>query len=179
MKLHWIACGALFAASGLLLAQTTRPSRQAPTTQPAATQPSADQVMDQMLAPAGRQPAAAPQLPTGVTVDKSSAKGAVAPKAPAVLVLREGTFMVDRVGRMARTPDGSQYEFIFEADGKTLKDPPVILLPNLKLMSMEAAVNGGTRDYKFRVTGMVTEYKGRNYLLLEKVVVIPDAANQF
>jgi hypothetical protein len=27
----------------------------------------------------------------------------------------------------------------------------------------------------FRITGMVTEYKGRNYVLLDKVVVVPDS----
>jgi hypothetical protein len=29
------------------------------------------------------------------------------------------------------------------------------------------------------VSGMVTEYRGRNYILLEKVVVIPDILDKF
>jgi hypothetical protein len=46
-------------------------------------------------------------------------------------------------------------------------------------MAMENAVNGSNRDLKFRITGMVTEYKGRNYILLEKVVVVPDVTQKF
>ena len=32
---------------------------------------------------------------------------------------------------------------------------------------------------RFRVTGMVTEYKGRNYILLEKVVSVQEQTQQF
>lgn len=60
-----------------------------------------------------------------------------------------------------------------------MKDPPVLILPNLKLMAMENAVSSANRDLRFRVTGMVTEYRGRNYVLLEKVVVVPDPTQQF
>jgi hypothetical protein len=70
-------------------------------------------------------------------------------------------------------------EFSFEADGETLRDPPLIVLPNLKLMAMENAVQASRRDLRFRITGMVTEYRGRNYILLEKVVVVPDTVQQF
>ena len=41
------------------------------------------------------------------------------------------------------------------------------------------AVSGASRDLKFRVSGTITEYRGRNYILLEKIVVIPDASQQF
>ncbi len=94
-------------------------------------------------------------------------------------MLREGSYLVDRVGRLNRTSDGSQAEFTFDSDGKTMKDPPVLILPNLKLMAMENAVTSANRDLRFRVTGMVTEYRGRNYVLLEKVVVVPDPTQQF
>ena len=62
----------------------------------------------------------------------------------------------------------------FEADGKALKDPPVVVLPNLKLQLMEDQIKQTNRDLKFRVTGMVTEYRGRNYVLLDKVVVVSE-----
>jgi hypothetical protein len=45
-------------------------------------------------------------------------------------------------------------------------------------MAMENATKAQSRDLRFRVTGMVTEYGGRNYILLEKVVVVPDAVQQ-
>ena len=90
-------------------------------------------------------------------------------------VMRQGSFVVDRTGRLTRSGDGQQYEFTFDADGKSMKDPPVVILPNLKLMAMENAVSGSNRDLRFRITGMVTEYRGRNYVLLEKVVVVPES----
>ena len=46
-------------------------------------------------------------------------------------------------------------------------------------MAMEDAVQGANRDLRFRATGMVTEYRGRNYILLEKVVVVPEATQQY
>jgi hypothetical protein len=111
---------------------------------------------------------------TGPVIDLTSGAASVAPGAEQLQLLREGTYIIDRVGRIRKTADGLQAEFVFEADGKALRDPPVIVLPNLKLMAMESAAKSASRDLRFRITGMVTEYNGRNYLLLEKVVVIPE-----
>jgi hypothetical protein len=103
----------------------------------------------------------------------------VAPGAPTLTVLREGTPIVNRVGRLTLGGEGGASEFMFEADGQALRDPPLIVLPNLKLMIMEDAVRGATREPRFRVSGVVTEYRGRNYLLLEKVSVLSQATQQF
>ena len=75
------------------------------------------------------------------------------------------------MGRLARSADGQGWEFNFEADGSALQDPPMNVLPNLKLMVMEEAIENGGSDVRFRVSGSLTEYRGRNYVLLEKVVV--------
>lgn len=138
----------------------------------------ADQMLGRMLKPrptAGRE--LKPTQPPAA--DKTSGAGAVKPDAPVLTVMREGTFLVNRVGRLTRSADGSQAEFTFEADGQALRDPPLIILPNLKLMTMEDAVKGANRDLRFRVTGMVTEYRGRNYVMLEKVQVVQDVTQQF
>lgn len=157
-----------------------------------ATQPSAttrpadprtmtsDQMLGQMLRPANPgQPKPLQPMVDAPATDKKSGPGAVKPNAPVVATLREGTFIVDRLGRLTKNADGLQAEFVFDVDSKAMKDPPVIILPNLKLMAMENAVAGASRDLHFRVTGMVTEYRGRNYVLLEKVLVVPDVAQQF
>jgi len=151
-----------------------------PATQPSVRSLSADQLLSQMLKP-GNPSAARPlqAIDDGPIVDASSGAGAVAPGAPTLNVLREGTYLADRVGRLNRTSDGSQAELTFDSDGKAMKDPPVLILPNLKLMAMENAVIGTNRDLRFRITGVVTEYRGRNYVLLEKVVVVPDPTQQF
>ena len=82
-------------------------------------------------------------------------------------------------GTINRTADGQHWEFAFDADARAMKDPPVIVLPNLWLMAMEQASKGSSRTLRFRVTGMVTEYNGRNYILLEKVFVLPEITQQF
>jgi hypothetical protein len=179
-----LALGLVMIAAAAPAAPAEQPATR-PTTQPT-TQPSnnahtltAEQMLSSLLRPA---PSASRPLQTGTgpaAIDKTSGKGSVAPGAPPVTVLREGSFVVDRIGRINRTPDGSQAEFVFEADNNTLRDPPMIVLPNLKLVAMENAVGIANRDLRFRITGMVTEYHGRNYLLLEKVVVVQDVQQQF
>lgn len=114
-------------------------------------------------------------------VDRTSGDGAAKPHAPVVTVLREGTPVVNRLGRLTQSAGSNAplAEFTFEVDGQALRDPPLIILPNMKLMAMEDAVRAASRDLRFRVSGVVTEYRGRNYLLLEKVTVVQDIAQQF
>ena len=171
MKLQLIATALVLWVSALADAQTTRPTTQ-PSTSTSPRSLSADEV-GQMLKPDANAGKSLQPLPERPTVDKSTTTS-VKPNAPAVNVLREGTFVIDRVCRLTKTADGSQFELTFESDGKALRDPPMIILPNLKLMLMESAAAANSRDLKFRVTGMVTEYRGRNYILLEKVVIPQD-----
>ena len=160
--------------STLVFAQATQPS-----TRPTERVLPADQMLNQMLRPSAG-PVARPLQPItqAPAIDATSGSAAIAPSAPSVQVLREGTFIVDRTGRLSRGADGQTWELTFESDGRAMRDPPLIVLPNLKLMAMENATKAQSRDLRFRVTGMVTEYGGRNYILLEKVVVVPDAVQQ-
>jgi hypothetical protein len=138
---------------------------------------SSDQVFDQMLRPAtnpSRQLPPAERQPP----EANQAAGSVKPGAPSTPLIREGTYIIDRLGRLTKTDKG-QFEFTFESDGKSLHDPPMLLLPNLKLAQLEDAVTSQARDLKVRVTGRVTEYRGRNYLLLDMVIVPPDVSQQF
>ena len=162
-------------------AQTTTNPTTKPSTQPAAKVAPAEQVLSQMLKPAPKEGARAlqPAASEPPAADKSTGSAAVAPGAPVLTVLPEGTFLVDRTGRLTHSADGQLMEFTFDADGKAMRDPPVIILPNMKLMLMENALSTSGRDLRFRVTGMLTAYRGRNYIMLEKVVVIPDAVQPF
>jgi len=100
----------------------------------------------------------------------------VGPAAPTLPLIREGSYILNRVGRLTRAKDGQQRELTFDADGSALQDPPMLLLPNLELMKMETTLGLEERDVRFRVTGMVTEFKGRNYLLVEKSVKLANTA---
>jgi hypothetical protein len=124
-------------------------------------------MLRQLLGPA--RPSAKPLEPVTFPQEDQTSKNAVAPKVESQNLVREGSYIADRIGRLTRTPEG-QFEFTFEADGSALKDPPMIILPNVKLMVMESMVKNASRDLKFHVSGMVTEYNGRNYILLEQVV---------
>jgi len=43
----------------------------------------------------------------------------------------------------------------------------------------ELRVEGAPDDLRFRVTGEVTEYRGRNFILLRKWIIVSDAEKQF
>ena len=157
------------------IAQTTRPdnSAAAAATAPAPAQPpSADQLLNQMLRPtdSDKNQVLQPSSPSPTTNSDATASSGI---------LREGTDIVDRTGRLSKSPDGSQEQFVFESDGRALADPPVYILPNLKLMQMEEYLQAANHDLRFRITGTVTEYHGHNYILLEKVVVVQDQNQEF
>jgi len=150
--------------------QTTRPA--SPTTRPAGASPSVDDMFKQLLVPARPTPKPLDPAPNVSKTDISSSK-AIAPNAPPVNLVREGTVVFDRRGRLHRMGDG-QYEFSFESDGQAMKDPPMLVLPSLKLMDLENAIKISSRELRFSITGMVTEYNGRNYILLDKAVVVTE-----
>ena len=96
----------------------------------------------------------------------------VDPKAKQPLLVREGDRVMHRMGRLGKDRKGTLL-FVYEADGQNLSEPPLILLPCLKLEQMElmASKKG---DAKFMVSGEVTVYHGKGYLLLRKVMLYQD-----
>lgn len=174
-----LAVGLIALSAGSVFISTSQ-ARQTPATQPStpSTRPSAlpaDQLLSQMLRPNERASATLKPQADSEVRDITTGRGATAPNAPQMPLLREGSFVVDRTGRLTRNNEGGGWEFTFDADGRTLKDPPMMILPNLKLQTMEDAVKGANRDLRFRITGVITEYRGRNAVLIEKVVVVTDA----
>lgn len=159
-----------FALPLAVLAFSASAFAQTPATRPSA----AKDVLDDMLRPAaGNRPR--PLSPVqGAPIQDKTTMNPVAPGSRPMTLKREGGYIVDRTGRVTKSPDGQSVEFDFEADSGSLSDPPMILLPNLALMMMQDQLRSSGRDLRFRVTGMVTEYMGRNYLLLQKVVVVND-----
>ena len=176
MKRTYLVFAAALLHAGFVCAQPGPATR--PATQPAAKPVPADQMLSRMLKPQGSG-AKVLEPSAEVATDKTSGPGAVAPRAPVVHLMKEGDKIVDRTGRLTPSADGQRMEFVFDADGRALRDPPMVLIPNLSLMAMENAVGSSSRDLRFRVTGTVTEYKGRNYLLLEKVIVVADSSQPF
>ena len=181
----WSGFSSLLLSISIAVGQTTQPAippvspATRPTAAAATTRPSnqsAEEMLRQMLQPQGgaAQPLKPlPDLPPAV--DSTSGVAAVVPNATTQRVVREGTLLLDRIGRLTQTADGKSFELTLEADGIPLADPPLILLPNRKLMQLEDLVKASYQDQMVRVSGEITEYRGRNYLLLQRWNVLPDS----
>ena len=79
-------------------------------------------------------------------------------------VLREGTFLTSRRGRVVRS-SGGEWEFAFDADAQGNADPSMIIMPCLNLAGMEKIAEKSGESATFTVTGQVFVYHNRNYLL--------------
>jgi hypothetical protein len=138
---------------------------------------SADQMLKAMLSADTRSDNPIPRA-IPLQTDLTSGPGAVPADAPSLTVLPEPSQIIDRVCRLDPNTDSNERELTLDSDGAALQDPPLLILPNLKLADLESAAKTN-RDMRYRVTGMITEYRGRNYILLQKVVVIADIDRQF
>lgn len=80
--------------------------------------------------------------------------------------LRQDKRLTDRKGRIVRKNE--QTLFVFDSG-----DKPLVMLPNAKLQQVEDTADFGRRPVRFRISGTVMEYRGENYLMLTKMVVVP------
>ncbi len=76
----------------------------------------------------------------------------------------DGWSLVNRQGRLIRSK--GQSFFLFDSD-----DTPIQLIANRQRETMEDLSQMGRRSIKFRISGLVTEYRGKNHLLLQMVLV--------
>jgi hypothetical protein len=89
-----------------------------------------------------------------------------------------GTVVVDRIVHLVGEQEGGWWIVRFLADN-TLQEQPIRLLPCQLLSRAELMADTKTgRTVKLRVSGEITRYKGKEYLLLRKVLRERDM-NQF
>jgi len=137
----------------------------APTTQPAG-EPSSDDILNQLLDEKVGRPVQVRPVHTEGDIAPSVAPGAGKP-----LAAGRGAMVVDRLVRVVPELAGPWWEARFEADN-TLREPPMRLLP--------CSLLGRAREIRserhlgpgpvLRISGLVTRYQGRRYLLLRKVL---------
>ena len=84
---------------------------------------------------------------------------------PLLTGLKEGTYLADRLGQFAYNPLGPYSYFYFYQAGHKVE---IELLPDRALMAIEQA-SFWDDHLRFRVSGTVTSYNGRNYLLVQRV----------
>jgi len=98
----------------------------------------------------------------------------VAPNAPAGAGPREGQSIYNRVGRLVRDEKSGTEMFVLDSDGRQMYDPPMGLIPCRNLAVIEDATDHGARQTKFRVSGEVTQYRGKSYIYLKFVQAVRD-----
>jgi hypothetical protein len=156
--------------------ETARPpsATMPSTTRGASTLPSPQSVLESLIN--DRPPTVATPAPSPAATNPAvrPTVEATAPNEPMVKRIREGQHIWTRTGRLVRDDRSGTFVFAFDADGKGMADPPMALLPSHLLMSMEDASEKGNRPVKFRVSGEVTEYRGKNYLYVRSMQVVRD-----
>ncbi len=97
-------------------------------------------------------------------------------------LLREGAFVSGARGQLVKGKSGRWYA-IFDPDGAGRMLPPMIVMENANLAAMERAAGREAAGTRVRISGRVTVYRDRNFLLpsapplLERPVAVdPDAA---
>ncbi|MFP4052840.1 MAG: hypothetical protein ACLFV7_03150 [Phycisphaerae bacterium] len=145
-------------------ATTTQPAE--PTTQPA----SPEDIMDVLLKD---KPARPVRLPD-VEKPRNDETESVAPVIKREDLTAEQGFVVNRRVFISPEEGTGWWAARFIADN-TLQERPVRLLPNRLLERAEdLARSGRDRGVEFIVSGEVTHYKGKRYLLLRKLLVRRD-----
>lgn len=140
----------------------------APATQPA-TQPSAEDVLrdlmqqrrDNPIIDPVRRPSVGPATTAAPQLDPAIV--GVAPGAEPPKLRREGEFVISRRGRILRS--GNQSVFVFEADSEKSPEPPMILVPCMKLQEIEDLIQERGDKVVFILSGQVFVYRGANYIV--------------
>jgi hypothetical protein len=134
---------------------TSQPAQEPPRT---ARRPVQAEILEALLRDREAQKPIQPVDPSA-----PAGQGAVAPEQANLLL--EGSILVDRAGRLVRTHERAEFEFVGQAGDQAL--PPMIILESQYLEALEREADAGARE--FVITAEVTRYRGRNYLRILKL----------
>jgi hypothetical protein len=149
-----------------------RPATQ-PASQPTARRPAQVDILQKLLERQTRAEPIPARQPEG------NAERRMVPDARAVTspdgapLMLEGTMVIERPGRLV--VDGDRVEFVFSTDEYQRAAKTMEILRNQLLEAMEAEAQRGGGE--FIVSGEITRYRNRNYLLLRKVLRRVDNGN--
>jgi hypothetical protein len=87
----------------------------------------------------------------------------------------EGTPIVRRIGRIV--PQGDGWAFAFDTDHAQDAEQPLRLLPNQSLQFMVELYERNPAGLVFTISGEVTDFSGRNYVLARSVTRRLDLGN--
>ena len=89
---------------------------------------------------------------------------------------KDGHMIVGRVGGLIYDAEERCWLFAFGADAESLAEPPVVLHPCRLLEFMEGTLERSLRQ-EYCVSGQITRYQSRNYMLLRKAQAVYDSGN--
>ncbi|MBN1488709.1 MAG: hypothetical protein JXA69_02230 [Phycisphaerae bacterium] len=95
-------------------------------------------------------------------------EGLIAEVDPGEPILPDGYVVARRAGRFSR--DEPWWMVTLEPAEKLPTPQPLRVLPNRELMLLEQILTEGRANDAYLVTGRITEFLGRNHILLEEVV---------
>jgi len=124
-----------------------------------------------------REEQAAENQPPSSGEEQPAAKKASDEKSATESKWKDGFMVIDRIGRVIYNQETQRYLLTFEADGKSLAEPPVTLHPCRLLEDIGKIASQSVRQIKFRVSGQITKYRGRDYLLLRKALIVQSKGN--
>ena len=148
------------------------PGRRAPknTPSPVAPDVAIDASTDDILSAF----AAVEARPNTMPLRAELADSEAAPGGSAVM-LPDGTPLISRPGRLIR--DGDWWTFVFESNSADYAEPPLRLLPNKNLDLMIHVSRGSPSGIVLIVSGEVTAFRQRNYLLVRAATRRIDTGN--
>ena len=158
----------------LLMGQTedksaaSKPAETQPTTRPATSntvlrRPAQADILKNLLGRDERPAPIKPQEPQATTgpADRSGRLDETGQP-----LLLEGTFLIERPGRLLR--EEGRAKFVFLADGTNAAPRTMEILPNQLLETLEREAEAGFGE--FVISAEVTRYKGSNYIILRKIL---------
>jgi hypothetical protein len=108
------------------------------------------------------------QLQAGLRISSIRTAGQQAYKQDTILIDRIGSISTDILHDTYDVKTNTQYYFAFDAFGRNVNPAQLGLLPCKALESAEWLQSFSPEPVRFKVAGIVTEYKGQKYLLLHK-----------
>jgi hypothetical protein len=90
---------------------------------------------------------------------------------------REGEFIVNRRGHLARAKDSNRLLFVFSADKQSSPEAPMILQACRTLETMEKIVQKRGESVPFIISGQVHTYRNQNYLMPTMMKIAEQGGN--
>jgi hypothetical protein len=110
-------------------------------------------------------------------LDKLKTEAAIRPKpAQKLLELKQDFVLVDRTAVLVKQADG-RLVFVPDALGRGLRQVSFRLLPCQALELTERRYSAEPDRMRFKIAGIVTQYKGKRYLLLQKATRLYSCGN--